>query len=120
MARSNILLSATAEAIFWEAIVASAMLVRTMSPTLQNTRAQRNAALARNSSSIGHVIDVRYWHNMQSCTAHVRYWGKSGHRNLRARPALTETSWFHSQSLFKIEHTKGAAMSANDRNGHGN
>jgi hypothetical protein len=31
-----------------------------MSPTLQNTRAQRNAALARSSSSTGHVIDVRY------------------------------------------------------------
>ena len=43
MARSKI---ATAEAIFWEAIVASAMRARTMPPTLQNTRAQRNAALA--------------------------------------------------------------------------
>jgi len=33
-----------------------------MSPTLQNTRAQQNAALARSSSSTGHVINVRYWH----------------------------------------------------------
>ena len=33
-----------------------------MSPTLQNTRAQRNAALARSSSSTGHVVNVRYWH----------------------------------------------------------
>ncbi len=59
MARSKI---ATAEAIFWEAIVASAMRARTMPPTLQNTRAQRNAALASSSSSTGHVVNVRYWH----------------------------------------------------------
>ena len=51
--------TATAEAIFWQAIVASAMRARTMSPTLQNTRAQRNAALARSSSSTRHVINVR-------------------------------------------------------------
>ena len=72
MARSKI---ATAEAIFWRAIVASAMRARTMSPTLQNTRAQRNAALARSSSSIGHVINVRYWHlaDMPFCTAYVRF-----------------------------------------------
>ena len=57
MARSKI---ATAEAIFWEAIVASAMRARTMPPTLQNTRARRNAALA-SSSSTGHVVNVRYW-----------------------------------------------------------
>ena len=56
MARSKI---ATAEAIFWEAIVASAMRARTMPPTLQNTRAQRNAALA-SSSSTGHVVNVRF------------------------------------------------------------
>jgi hypothetical protein len=31
-----------------------------MPPTLQNTRAQRNAALASSSSS-GHVVNVRYW-----------------------------------------------------------
>ena len=31
-----------------------------MSPTLQNTRAQRNAALARSSSSSGHVVNIRY------------------------------------------------------------
>jgi hypothetical protein len=54
--------SATAEAIFWQAIVASAMRAHTMSPTLQNTRAQRNAALARSSSSSGHVVNIRYWH----------------------------------------------------------
>ena len=34
----------------WQAIVASAIQARTMSPMLQNTRAQRNAALARSSS----------------------------------------------------------------------
>ena len=30
---------------------------------------------------MGYVIDVRYWHlaDMPSCTAHVRFWGKSGH-----------------------------------------
>ena len=41
-----------------------------MSPTLQNTRAQRNAALARSSSSAGHVVNVRYWHkaDMPSCS----------------------------------------------------
>jgi hypothetical protein len=52
-----------------------------MSPTRQNTRAQRNAALARSSSSTGHVINVRYWHlaDIPLCTAHVRYWGQSGH-----------------------------------------
>jgi hypothetical protein len=33
-----------------------------MSSTLQDTRAQRNAAHARNSSSTGHVVNVRYWH----------------------------------------------------------
>jgi hypothetical protein len=33
-----------------------------MSPTLQNTRAQRNTALARSSSSSGHVVNVQYWH----------------------------------------------------------
>jgi hypothetical protein len=48
-----------------------------MSPTLQNTRAQQNAALARSSSSAGHVINVRYWHkaDMPSCTAYVRFRG---------------------------------------------
>ena len=29
-----------------------------MSPTLQNTRAQRNAALARSSSSTGRIVNV--------------------------------------------------------------
>ena len=62
IARSKI---ATAEAIFWEAIVASAMRARTMSPTLQETRAQRNAAHARSSSSTGHVVNVGL------CAAHV-------------------------------------------------
>jgi hypothetical protein len=33
-----------------------------MPPTLQNTRAQRNAALSRSSSITGHVVNVRYWH----------------------------------------------------------
>jgi hypothetical protein len=33
-----------------------------MLPTLQNTRAQRNAALARSSSSTGNGANVRYWH----------------------------------------------------------
>jgi hypothetical protein len=37
-----------------------------MSPTLQNTRAQRNAVLARSSSSTGHVVNVRYWHKAES------------------------------------------------------
>ncbi|MGB7003032.1 MAG: hypothetical protein WBE05_01165 [Pseudolabrys sp.] len=32
-----------------------------MSSTPQDTRAQRNAAHARNSSSTGHVVNVRYW-----------------------------------------------------------
>jgi len=46
--------TATAEAIFWEAIEAFAIRARTMSPTLQNARAQQNAALAH-SSRIGNV-----------------------------------------------------------------
>jgi hypothetical protein len=37
-----------------------------MSPTLHNTRAQRNAALPRSSSSTGHVVRVRYWHLAES------------------------------------------------------
>ena len=47
-----------------------------MSPTLQNTRAQRNAALARSSSSTGHVVNVRYWHltDNQTTPAFVRSW----------------------------------------------
>ena len=53
--------TATAEAIFWPAIVAPAIRASTMSPTLQNTRAQRNAALGRSSSSTGQVVNVRYW-----------------------------------------------------------
>ena len=36
-----------------------------MPPTLQNTRAQRNAALARSSSSTRHVVNVRYWHKIK-------------------------------------------------------
>ena len=65
--------TATAEAIFWQAIVASAMRARTMSPTLQNTRAQRKAALARSSSITGHVVNVHYWHkaDMTFCAANV-------------------------------------------------
>ena len=43
--------TATVEAIFWQAVVASAIRARIMSPTLRETRAQRNAALACNSSS---------------------------------------------------------------------
>ncbi|MGA9038802.1 MAG: hypothetical protein WB505_24645, partial [Pseudolabrys sp.] len=39
--------------------MASAMRAHTMPPTLQNTRAQRNAALA-SSSSTGHVVNVRF------------------------------------------------------------
>ena len=49
------------EAIFWQAIVASAIRVHTMSPALQDTRAQRNAALPRSSSSTGHVVNVRFY-----------------------------------------------------------
>ena len=50
-----------------------------MSPMLQNTRAQRNAALARSSSSIGHVVNVRHWHKADMATPpdDVRYWGKA-------------------------------------------
>ena len=40
-----------------------------MSPTLQDTRAQRNAALARSSSSTGHVVNVRYWHKADMLVA---------------------------------------------------
>ena len=45
-----------------------------MSPTVQNTRAQRNAALARSSSSTGHVVNVRYWHKavIKISRRHVR------------------------------------------------
>ena len=43
-----------------------------MSPTLQDTRAQRNAALTRSSSSTG-----RYWHkaDITLATPNVRFWG---------------------------------------------
>src|SRR4029077_69489 len=36
------------------------------------------------SSSTGRVVNVRYWHkaDIPSCTAHVRFWGSSGHRFL--------------------------------------
>ena len=83
-----------AKAIFWQAIVASAIRARTMPPTLQNTRAQRNAALARSSSSIGHVVNVRYWPiaDVRSCTAHVRFWNKSGHVVLRCKCLLLTQS----------------------------
>ena len=43
--------TATAEAIFWLAIAAFAIRARTMSPTPQNTGAQRNAGLARSSGT---------------------------------------------------------------------
>src|SRR5262245_30328079 len=52
---------ATAEAIFWEAIAAFVIRVRTTSPTPQNTGPQRNAALARSSGAAGHLVNVRYW-----------------------------------------------------------
>ena len=48
-----------------------------MSPTLQNTRAQRNAALARSSSSTGRVVNVRLWHlaDMLLTLPNVRFRG---------------------------------------------
>ena len=55
IARSN---SATAKATFWQATVAPAIRARIMSPTLQNTRAQRDAAPLRSSSSIGHFLSA--------------------------------------------------------------
>jgi hypothetical protein len=64
-----------------------------MSPTLQNTRAQRNATLARSSSITGYV---RYWHKADDPTApaFVRF-RTSGHRiNM---PLLTQSG--HSQPL---------------------
>jgi hypothetical protein len=57
--------SATAKAMCWQAIVASAMRARTISPTLPDTRAQRNAARPKADIS--------------SCAAHVRFRGQSGH-----------------------------------------
>ena len=38
-----------------------------MSPTLRETRAQRNAALARSRSSTGYVVNVRHWHLADIC-----------------------------------------------------
>ena len=72
--RSN---SATTKAIFWQATVAPAIRARTMSPALQNIRAQRNAALARSSSSTGHVVNVRHWHkaDIPNAAANVRFRG---------------------------------------------
>ena len=38
--------------------------------------------------------DVRFWHkaDMPSCTAHFRFWGKSGHRVLRCIcPLMTQS-----------------------------
>jgi hypothetical protein len=46
-----------------------------MSPTLQDTRAQRNAALARSSSSTGHVVNVRHLADIPLARTNVRYWG---------------------------------------------
>ena len=43
---------------------------------------------------MGYVIDVRYWHlaDMPSCTAHVRFWGKSGHDVLHRKcPLMTQS-----------------------------
>ncbi len=49
-----------AKAMYWQAIVASAIQARTMSQRLQNTGTQRNAALARSSSATRHVVNIRF------------------------------------------------------------
>ena len=39
-------------------------------------------------------LDVRYWHlaDIPSCTAHVRYWGQSGHSVLHCKcPLMTQS-----------------------------
>ncbi len=50
-----------------------------MSPTLQNTRAQRNAALARSSSNTGRVVNVRLWPlaDMSKDAFNVAFGGKA-------------------------------------------
>ena|SRR6516165_8677564 len=71
--------TATAEAIFWQAIAAFVIRVRTTSPTLQNTGAQRNAALSRNSGVTGLVVNVRFWPkaDMPKNAIHVAIGGKA-------------------------------------------
>ena len=66
-------MTATAEAIFWLAIVASAIQVRIMSATSQKKSAKRNAALALSSGTTDYVVNVRFWHiaDIDLCTAHV-------------------------------------------------
>jgi hypothetical protein len=63
-----------------ETTVASAIRALTMSPTLQDTRAQRNAALARSSSATDISINVRFWPKagIPSCTP-CPLSGGSGH-----------------------------------------
>jgi hypothetical protein len=66
---------ATAEAIFWLAIAASAIQVRIMSATSQKKSAKRNAALGRNSGTTDYVVNVRLWPkaDIVSYAARVRF-----------------------------------------------
>ena len=55
------------------------------------------------------LADVRYWHkaDMPSCTAHVRYWGQSGHALLHCTcPLMTQSGHGRGlpQSMFE-SHT---------------
>jgi hypothetical protein len=65
----------------WRAIVGFAIPIRTMPRTLQNPGAPRSDALARSSSTTGHLLNVRYWHLTDNPTAptFVRYWSNCGH-----------------------------------------
>jgi hypothetical protein len=47
-----------------------------MSPTPQNTRAQRNAAFGRSSGSTGHVVNIRY-RQLANAFANVCFQGKA-------------------------------------------
>lgn len=53
--------SATAKAIFWVAIAASAIPARTTSLDPRSKARPGNVALARSSGATGRVVNVRYW-----------------------------------------------------------
>ena len=68
---------------------------------------------SRISSPIQHFANVRYWHlaDIPSCTAHVRFWGQSGHRSRIAKcPLMTPKRTFN---CLQIGHWMGSAF-AND------
>ena len=74
-----------------------------LGPTLKGTkpREQDVTPLARN---------VRFWHkaDMLSCTAHVRYWGQSGHAILHCKCPLMTQSGHRRPNLIGCENWRRA------------